>query len=320
MNKIAVIGAGIIGSSWAIVFARKGLQVRLYDHSPSRRFQVPQDLRQMLQSSLTLIGDGETAASVADRITVCDTLAEAVETADLIQEAVSERLDLKTHVFEQIEAHCSDEAIISSSSSTYGVSRFASHLRSRHRCLVLHPMTPPHIMPIVEVIAAPFTSEAVVLDAERLMRSMGQAPVRVLKENDSFVLNRLQGALLLEMFNVIAEGLVSVKDADTIISQGLGLRWAALGPLQGIDLNAPDGIRDYLERYGHIFNQMSRSRGGDPVVDASLCDQLDIALRQQLPLEGLNARRSWRDNAISTLRQTLATLPEEDVHESDCAD
>lgn len=316
-KKIAVIGAGIIGSSWAIVYARAGLSVCLYDQNPERRAELLNDIKRMLEASAALLRESDTVESVISRITLCDSLAQAVHGADLIQESVSEHVPLKREVFEQIESHCTEQAIIASSSSTHGVSKFASHLASRQRCLVLHPMTPPHIMPIIEVVAAPFTSAIVLERARALMRLVGQAPVDVHKEDDSFVLNRLQGALLLEIFKVIEEGLVTADDADTIIRQGLGLRWAVLGPLQGIDLNAPGGIRDYLARYGHIFNQMSLARGGSVVVNDRLGEQLDLAMRAQLPLDKLDDRRDWRDTGISRLRETLSTLPEESVHEND---
>ncbi|MFQ6686679.1 phosphoribosylglycinamide formyltransferase, partial [Bordetella pertussis] len=148
-------------------------------------------------------------------------------------------------------------------------------LAGRARCLVAHPMTPPHLSPVVEMAASAWTDPQALAGAETFMRSLGQHPVRIRKEIPGFVLNRLQGALLMEMFRVIADDVISPADADALISQGLGLRWATLGPLEGVDLNAPGGIADYLQRYGHIFNDMAAGQGLPAPVDAELISALD---------------------------------------------
>lgn len=166
-------------------------------------------------------------------------------------------------------------------------------------------MTPPHLSPVVEMAASAWTDPQALAGAEAFMRSLGQHPVRIRKEIPGFVLNRLQGALLMEMFRVIADDVISPADADALISQGLGLRWATLGPLEGVDLNAPGGIADYLQRYGHIFNDMAVGQGLPAPVDAELISALDGAMRAALPLERLEAKRGWRDRAIAGVRVAL---------------
>ena len=311
MNHVAVIGAGIIGSAWAVLFARKGIEVSLHDTAKAQLARAPTLLEEMLHSSAALISSGEAAEQVLARIRLCTSLKETVRKAEYVQEAIVEAIPAKQAVFSALDDLCGEDVILASSSSTYGVSHYAEALTHRRRCIVAHPMTPPHLMPIVEVVPAAFTAQAVVQRTMDFMQGLGQVPVLIRKETDSFVLNRLQGAMLLEMFKVLDEGLISVPDVDNVVRHGLGLRWATLGPLQGIDLNAPKGIGDYLARYGHIFDNMARERGVAKAVSAELTALLDTALRQQISLDSLERRRAWRDKAISGIRQTLEKLPGE---------
>lgn len=305
MKHAVVVGGGIIGASWAIVFARAGLRVTVVERDPASVADLPARLVRMLDHSAGLLRESDTPASVAARIGATDDLARAVPQADYLQEAVSEDLELKRSLFADLDALAPPHAVLASSTSTYGASQFTAALPGRGRCLVAHPMTPPHLSPVVEMSSAPWTEPDVAARAEAFMRELGQHPVRINKEIPGFVLNRLQGALLMEMFRMIAGGVISPADADALISQGLGLRWATLGPLEGVDLNAPGGIADYLRRYGHIFNGMAAEQGLPAPVDEELITVLDQALRQALPLAGLEARRQWRDRAIAGVRVAL---------------
>ena len=174
---------------------------------------------------------------------------------------------------------------------------------ARARCLVVHPATPPHLLPVVELAPAPFTPPATFARARAFMTRVGQTPVEVKRELPAFVMNRLQGVLLLEMFRLIREGYVSPEDADALIRDGFGLRWAFLGPLEGVDLNAPGGIADYLTRYGRIFDAMANEAGVEGrSVTPELIAMLDSAMRAKLPLDQLGARTAWRDRSIAALR------------------
>jgi len=314
MRQVAVIGAGIIGSSWAVLFARNGIQVSLQDNSPDQLARLPALLESMVKDSFVLLKPGEDVQDVISRIHITTCLEDAVVKAEYVQEAISESVQAKEQIFSALDRICQKDVILASSSSTYGVSYYAKSLLNRSRCIVVHPMTPPHLMPIIEVVPAPFTDGEVVNKSMEFMRQIKQHPVLINKEVDGFVLNRLQGALLLEMFQVINEGLMSASDVDAIIRYGLGLRWATLGPIQGIDLNAPQGIGDYLTRYGHIFNEMGKCRGDKTApVTQDLVERLQTEMRLQLPLQDLNKRRAWRDKAIASIRKTLDSMQKECV-------
>ncbi|CAK7006165.1 MAG: L-carnitine dehydrogenase [Kerstersia gyiorum] len=308
MKQIAVIGSGIIGTSWAVVFARAGCQVRLYDGEAAQRERAAAGLQEAVQSSAALLREGDGVADVLARVRQETSLEAALAGADYVQEAISEQLPAKRELFAAMDAQLPAHVILASSSSTYGVSRFADDLPGRARCLVVHPMTPPHLMPVVEIAPAPWTDAEVTRQAFEFMGELGQVPVRINKEISGFVLNRLQGALLAEMFQVIADGVISARDADLLLSQGLGLRWATVGPLEGVDLNAPGGIADYLGRYGHIFNGMAAEKGLPAPVDEALTARLDAEMRASLALDGLARKRNWRDLAVVQVRQAMQPL------------
>ena len=151
---------------------------------------------------------------------------------------------------------------IASSTSSIVASLFSEQLAGRGRVLVGHPVNPPHLVPLVEVCGASWTKQAVLKKAYDIYASIGQVPVRVHKEIDGFVLNRLQGALLAEALKLVGEGIISVKDLDKTVKDGLGLRWAFMGPFETIELNAPAGAEDYFSRYGPVFAKMAKTSAG----------------------------------------------------------
>ncbi|TNC16383.1 3-hydroxyacyl-CoA dehydrogenase [Methylobacterium terricola] len=239
MPTVAIVGSGLIGRSWAVVFARAGFAVRLTDLHPEALAAAPGHIAEALRQ---LEGHGLVAdvpAALA-RIRTCATLAEAVAGADLVQENGPETVEAKRALFSELDA-----------------SLFTEGLAGRARCLVGHPVNPPHLVPVVELCGAPWTDPAVIERARALYEAAGQAPVTVHREVEGFVLNRLQGALLSEAFRLVAEGVVSPADLDRTVAEGLGLRWSFLGPFATIDLNAPGGVADYAARYGGFYGRLA---------------------------------------------------------------
>jgi L-gulonate 3-dehydrogenase len=302
MASVAIIGAGIIGSSWAIVFARAGLSVQVFDHRPANLAAFEGRVRTAAEAAVAISRDDP--AALMARVAVADNLAGALVGADYVQECIIEDVDAKAALFAELDHKAAPDAILASSTSSIGISRFTRELNGRDRCIVVHPATPPHLLPAVEVVPAPWTPQATVDRVFARMHRVGQAPVLIRRETPGFVMNRLQGALLIEVFRAVSDGLINATDADTLIRDGFGLRWSFLGPLQGIDLNAPAGIADYLARYGFMFENLARERADDrrPVLTPVLVEALDQAMRRDLPLDGLAARRLWRDERIAALR------------------
>lgn len=301
MARIAIVGAGIIGGSWALTFARAGHAVRVFDPTGTARAAIVERVRRAAAAAAAMHPD-VTPDEIAARIAVFDRLESALDGVEHVQESVPERIEIKQALFRELDRAAPPDAVIGSSTSSLPMSSIAADLPGRARCLVVHPATPPHLLPVVELVPAPFTAPDAVERTRELMRGNGQSPVLVRRELPSFVLNRLQGVLLLEMFRLIREGYVSAADADALIRDGFGLRWAFLGPLEGIDLNAPGGIADYLARYGGMFDAMASEAGADGrAVTPELVAELAAAMRAKLPLAELPARIAWRDGRIAAL-------------------
>ncbi|GMV10874.1 MAG: 3-hydroxyacyl-CoA dehydrogenase [Gemmatimonadota bacterium] len=301
MPQVAIVGAGIIGSSWALVFARAGWGVRVFARHAAVRDSLHGRVARSAEQARA-IAPGVAPDDIVGRIAVAASLEEALDGASWVQESVEEDREVKARLFSAMDVAAGADAILASSTSSIGASHFAPALAGRARVIVAHPATPPHLIPVVEMVPAPFTSDAVVSRAFAVMRSVGQVPVLVRQERPGFVMNRLQGALLTEMFGVIRDGVMSPADVDALIRDGFGLRWAWLGPLEGVDLNAPGGIADYLGRYGFMFDQMARERGAtEPVVTPEITQAVAAAMRERLPLEGLPQRVAWRDERMAAL-------------------
>lgn len=306
MRRAAIVGGGIIGSSWALVFARAGWQARVFARHPEVRDSLVDRVARAAATARAIAPDVSIEA-ILSRISVATSLLDALEGAEWVQESVEENVNTKRALFAEMDAHAPRHAILGSSTSSIGMSRIADELPGRARALVAHPATPPHLIPVVEMVPASFTHETVTARAFEIMREVGQVPVLVRGERPGFVLNRLQGALLTEMFSVVRDGLMTPADVDALIRDGFGLRWAFLGPLEGVDLNAPGGIADYLARYGFMFDQMAHERGEPPVVTPELVQQLHDAMRSRLPLDALPDRVAWRDARMAALRALRAS-------------
>jgi 3-hydroxyacyl-CoA dehydrogenase len=208
---------------------------------------------------------------------------------------------VKRQVFADIEKLAAQDAVLASSSSALMPSLIFERLARRERCLVAHPMNPPHLAPIVELCGAPFTAPETVARARAAFAACGMAPIEVRREIDGFILNRLQHAVLNEAFRLIAKGYVSAAGLDVTMKEGLALRWSFMGPVETIDLNAPGGVADYMARYGETIRRVGRdiARSGDwPDEVAAI---MDAERRGAVPRDRLDAEQAWRDRRLMAL-------------------
>jgi len=300
METIGVVGAGLIGRAWAIVFARAGHPVTMYDADAG----VVANAQGLIQAALRDLREAglisEAPAVVGQRIQAAASLAACVKDADYVQENTAERLEVKREVYAQMDAAARPHCILASSTSTIQTSRFAEGLPGRHRCLVAHPVNPPHVVPVVEISPAPFTATEVVERTRALHAKVGQVPVTVKREVEGFILNRLQAALLNEAWRLVKEDICSIEDLDKCIKDGLGLRWAFMGPFETIDLNAPGGIPDYAARYGPKLHAMMQDVRYEPW-DMTLVARIEAARRNIMPQAQHAAREAWRDRRLMAL-------------------
>ena len=312
--RVAVIGVGLIGQAWAMVFASGGKQVALWDGDATALANAMPLIRGQLDA-LEQQGLIDNAADAAGRIVSCDTLEAALEGADYVQENLPEQVEVKREIFARMDAIAKPTTVLASSTSSIPASAFTESLQGRARCLVAHPVNPPYLIPVVELCAAPWTSAESIAVARQLMLEVEQQPVTVHKELTGFVLNRLQGALLREAFRLVKMGAISVEDLDVTVKAGLGLRWAFMGPFETIDLNAPGGLDDYCARYGELFRAISEEQTDTDPWSADLISEVTRQRRELLPADALLQRRLWRDERLMELararrRQTANTAAE----------
>ena len=300
-NKtIAVIGAGLIGSAWAVVFARNGWSVRLYDPEPSAMDAVMANI-EVQAGALQEAGLGISFDQLAGNIELIGDLGDALAGVGYVQECGPEILDVKRSIFAELDRLAPSDAILASSTSGFMASSFTDHIASRNRALVAHPVNPPHLVPLVEVAPAQWTDQQVVRKTRDIMESVGQVPIMVRKEIQGFILNRLQGALLNEAVRLAEGGYASPEDIDKTVRDGLGLRWSFIGPFETIDLNAPGGLRDYAERYSKLYLEMAREQAEPPNWGESVVSELEQARRERLAQGDLKERQNWRDRRLAAL-------------------
>jgi 3-hydroxyacyl-CoA dehydrogenase len=297
-GPVAIVGAGSIGVAFALVFARARIPVRVQDPEPLRLAAVQGEVLARLHDLASYDLLEEAPEAIAARVSVTADLAEAVAQARHVQECAPERVELKQALFAELDRLAPPEAVLASSSSFLPASAFAAGLTGRKRCLVAHPGNPPYLIPIIEIVPAPFTEEGAAARAEALFTEAGLSPVRVKREVEGFIFNRLQGALLREAYCLVRDGVASVDDLDRVVRDGLGRRWAHIGPFETVDLNTRGGIAAHAEKMGPSYARMGAERGMHEPWTPELVAQVERERRAVMPAEDWEARVAWRDRAL----------------------
>ncbi|MGX5736201.1 3-hydroxyacyl-CoA dehydrogenase [Bosea thiooxidans] len=302
MTKIAIVGSGLIGRAWATVFASHGFEVALHDVAPgaaeAARAHIATNLEELARHGLVDDPKGSLA-----RIRVAFGLADVLADAGFVQENGPETVEAKRALFAEMDELADPDTILASSTSFIMASVFSEGLKGRARCLVGHPVNPPHLVPIVEIAPAPWTDPQVVARAKAIYEQAGQVPITLRKEKPGFVLNRLQAVLLAEAFRLVGEGVASAEDVDKTIRDGLGLRWSFMGPFETIELNAPGGIPDYCSRYSASLDRMVRSSEGlgNPF-DSGTVAEVMREWRGAQSTERVKRLSDWRDGRLAALQ------------------
>jgi 3-hydroxyacyl-CoA dehydrogenase len=299
-RKVALIGCGLIGQSWAISFLSAGFEVSLFDPvegvTAQSKEKIVTKLRDLQSYGLL---KNKNISDFLDKIHLAQDISQAIEGSIYVQESGPEDLDIKKALTEKIDAATPDNIPIASSTSGIPTSLYAIDVKGKYRCLVAHPINPPHLIPAVEIVPAPFTSEDITQSVTEIMISIDKEPLELKKEIPGFVVNRLQGALLCEAFNLVKQGIASAEDIDKAISEGLGLRWSFMGPFQTIHLNAPEGIAGYVKRYEKMYKEMYNNP------DIEWASVLKLGLEEELlNLYKIRERKKHekdRDNKLAEL-------------------
>jgi len=318
-EKIGIVGSGLIGKSWAMIFASEGFSVVLYDVDQGQVNKAIKDIREELlqfEEAGTLRGK-LTASAQADMISGTDSLEACVKGAKYIQECVPESLELKKKVWGGIDELVDDKTILASSTSCIVPSKISDFMKHRAQFIVAHPCNPPYHTPMVELVPAPWTSEEVRAGTRSLMQEVGQGPVSLSRELPGFVLNRMQYSLLNECWRLIRDGIVSPQDLDVVMKDGMGMRYAFMGPMETIHLNA-EGTQNYCDRYGETIFNVSEDLGPIPTgwkqeseADKEEVRALQAAMIKTVPMEKLNERRVWRDKRLAALAKLKRDMDKE---------
>jgi carnitine 3-dehydrogenase len=267
IRRIAIVGTGVIGASWAAYYLSRGFNVVATDPGPNAEAA----LRRSVDDAWgALTRAGLSPGGSRDNLSFTPNLATALSDADLVQENAPERPDFKIKLFAEMDAVTPPESILASSSSGITMDIIQSACQRPERCVIGHPFNPPHVVPLVEVVGGAKTSDATIERAMAFYVSIGKKPVRLRKALPGHVANRLQAALYKEVLYLVQQGVLSVADADTAVCYGPGLRWGVMGPsLQWHVGGGAGGIRHFME---HLMDPLVAMMGtlGTPEVTTEL--------------------------------------------------
>jgi len=299
-------GSGLVGRSFAVIFSRAGYSVYLYDNVEKQlkdalvliKSQLDDfEAKGLLQHSFMKTSD-EAFALIS---TTLD-LKEAMDGAFFVQENVPEFVELKQKVFKELDAVASDDIILSSSTSCIVPSRFTLDLKHKKNCIVSHPINPPALVPFIEIMPSPETDPAVVEKTLALWKEVGMSPITVKKEVAGFVLNRLQYALMAEAYRLVEDGVCTPEDVNITLTDGLAMRWSVIGPFETAHLNAPNGIKDYYERYGPSIESVLKEQSStETTFKPDVVEKIHEAMVNVAPGKSVVERSNLRDRRLSSL-------------------
>jgi carnitine 3-dehydrogenase len=259
VRRIAIIGTGVIGASWAAQYLARGFDVIATNPDPNAESKLRKEI-DAAWKELTIIG--LSPGATRDRLTFTSNMKEALSEADFVQENAPERPDFKIKLFAEIDDATPSDSIIASSSSGITMSVIQSGCKHPERCVIGHPFNPPHMIPLVEVVGGNKTSSEAIQEAMAFYAAIGKKPIHLRKELPGHAANRLQAALYREVVYLIEQGILSVEDADAAVSWGPGLRWGVMGPSLLWHLGGGEGgIRHFMEHLMDPLAAMMKTLG-----------------------------------------------------------
>lgn len=311
ISAVAVVGTGVIGRSWVQVFSRAGFRTRIYDNDPAQVNNALSWLSHDLTTEYEMgLISAEEIVTRRSLVSVHETLEEAMSGVSYVQESGPDQIEAKKKIYQELDRKADPRIILASSTSGLDMSIIADGLQGAHRCIVAHPVNPPHLIPVVEVLPGEKTDAEVISQTCKFMESIGQTPVLMNFYVRGFLLNRMQSALLREAIDLVISGVADVNSVDAVIRDGLGLRWALMGPFAVANTNADGGIREYLTRYGQAFIDCMDELGPTPSFDPTMIEILGRETDAMEKGASLRKTREWRDRLIRRIRK----LKTEDPH------
>jgi len=278
VHRIAIVGTGVIGASWAAYYLARGFEVVATDPGP----QAEANLRKYVDDAWPLLTQvGLSPGASRDRLTFNPDMSRALAEADWVQENAPERPDFKIKLFAQMDEATPPNSIIASSSSGITMDVIQSGAKRPERCVIGHPFNPPHVVPLVEVVGGAKTSEATIERAMAFYASIGKKPVRLHKALPGHVANRFQAALYKEVLYLVQQGVLSVADADVAVCYGPGIRWGVMGPsLQWHVGGGQGGIQHFMEHLMDPLASMMKTLGTPEITPQLKQTVVDTVLKE----------------------------------------
>lgn len=294
---VTVLGAGSIGLSFAATFLDVGALVTVVEPDADRRDAIETGIANQ-KSAIDMAG---LAAGGDGVLTIVENTGPSVRNAALVLECGPEQLDVKQAIFADLLAQAGPETILATASSAITMSRILPEPANQGRCLVAHPVNPPAVLRLIELVPAPATTSKAVETAAQHFRAAGFKPVTLGLEIEGFVLNRLQGAVLREAYRLVDQGVASAEEIDTVMRTGLGPRWALSGPFETAELNTPGGIKAHAARMGPAYKRMGEAHGERVEWSPELVAKVEAERRRILPADRIPVRAAWRPKAVAQL-------------------
>jgi len=307
MRQVAVLGAGTVGSSWAALFAARGLSVRFFDAHEQTHAEAGERIR----NNAAFLADEGLADSTAYRtgieaLAAASSIEELVFDADFIQESVTESYDVKKAILGPTSEASPPEAIIASSSSGLLMTELQKVIKHPERSVIAHPFNPPHLVPLVELVPGDQTSEQTVQTARTFFESIGKVPVVLNKEVPGHIANRLSAALWREAIDLVASGVASVEEVDKALHAGPGLRWAILGQHMIYHLGGGEGgYRNFIDHIGATFGEYWKTMPTWSEIPEAAKEQIVQGVVEEQGERTLAEMSQWRDEKLVKLVKAI---------------
>jgi 3-hydroxypropionate dehydrogenase (NADP+) len=309
IEKVAVLGTGVIGAGWVTLFAVKGYRVTAY----SRKAETRKRGLETIQSSLDFLSakgviSEETKRLSLERVRMVEQISEAVRGADFVVESTADSYEIKKPLFKEMDTYSPAEAILASSSSGLSPTELQKDIVKKDKCIIAHPWNPPHLIPLVEVVPGERTSQDTVDRTMELMEDLGKVPVIVNKVVPGYIGNRLAAALWREAIDMVINGVASVEDVDKALYAGPGIRWAFMGQHLIYHLGGGEvgGIGHFIDGIGNTtFNSIWRELATWDRIDDSMKEQLVEGVKQEMKGRPFRDVAKWRDDKLVELLKVI---------------
>jgi 3-hydroxyacyl-CoA dehydrogenase len=306
IRRVAIIGTGVIGASWATLFLANGLDVVATDVAPGAEAALKRFVAAAWPAMQRL---GLASGASQSRLSFTAALTDAIKDADLVQENGPEKIEFKKTLYRQLDELLHPSVIIASSSSGLTMSEIQSACELHpERCVIGHPFNPPHLIPLVEIVGGTKTSETTIRRAAEFYTSIGQRTVRLNKEMPGHVANRLQAALAREVYYLVAEGVVSAADVDTALCWGPGLRWGIMGNMMLNHLGGgPGGIEHFFQQFSGPMTAWWKTLGS-PVLTPEVQKKLIDSVHTEVGSRSIDELAAERDEVLLGLLELRAKV------------